>query len=115
MAFVTNSQMLKSSRKTLLIIAALLAAPALAKQPRSHATLAEFQRQNPCPATGSHRGACPGYVRDHRIALCVGGEDKPKNIRWMTVSAAKAKDHWECKPGWEDRLKECEASGCFVQ
>jgi hypothetical protein len=36
-------------------------------------------------------------------------------MRWMRVEAAKAKDRWECKPGWEDRLRECEAMGCFVE
>jgi hypothetical protein len=35
-------------------------------------------------------------------------------MRWMRAEDAKAKDRWECKPGWEDRLRECEAKGCFV-
>jgi len=99
----------------LLACAVVFNSPVEARQHRSQAAKAEFQRSTPCPATGQHRGKCPGYVIDHRIGLCVGGEDKSSNMRWMTVATAKAKDRWECKPGWEDRLKECEAFGCFVR
>ena len=81
---------------------------AQAKQPRSSAVKAEFQRLNPCPSTGERRGACPGFVKDHPKALCVGGLDTVDNMRWMTTEAAKAKDQWECRPGWEERLRECE-------
>jgi hypothetical protein len=38
------------------------------------------------------RGACPGYVIDHVIALKRGGADAPSNMQWQTVRAAKAKD-----------------------
>ena len=55
----------------------------------------EFQRANPCPATGKNRGACPGYVVDHVTPLKRGGADKPGNMQWQTTSAAKAKDKWE--------------------
>jgi hypothetical protein len=86
-----------------------------AKQSRSSAAIDEFKRQHPCPSTGAHRGSCKGYIIDHRQALCVGGEDKPSNMRWMTVADAKVKDRWECKSGWEEKLKQCEAMGCFVE
>lgn len=82
----------------------LCVAAACAAAPRSHAAKAEFQREHPCPSTGQARGACPGFVIDHRVALCVGGRDEPQNMQWMTVADAKAKDRWECKPGWEKRL-----------
>jgi hypothetical protein len=53
-------------------------------------------------------------VIDHKQALCVGGADRAENMAWMTVEAAKAKDRWECKPGWEIKLRECNESGaCF--
>lgn len=81
---------------------------------RSKQVLRAFVNQQACPATGLHRLPCKGYVMDHRIGLCVGGSDTPSNMRWMTKEAAKAKDRWECKPGWEHRLSECEAKGCFV-
>lgn len=94
---------------------ALLACWALgaAALPHSAAVKAEFRRSNPCPATGQARGACPGFIVDHRVALCAGGPDAAGNMRWMTTAAAKAKDRWECKPGWAPRLDECERAGCF--
>lgn len=64
---------------------------------RSSAVLAEFQRQHPCPATSSARGACPGYIRDHIVPLCAGGPDHPDNLQWQTVAAAKAKDREEMR------------------
>ena len=85
-------------------------------KPRSSKAKTQFAHRHPCPATGiasPHR--CPGYVLDHRIGMCVGGHDVPGNLRWMTVEAAKAKDKWECKPGWQEKLAACEAAGCFVE
>lgn len=64
-------------------------------QARSHAARAEFQRQQPCPATGAKSGACPGYVVDHVKPLCAGGADAPSNMQWQTVEAGKAKDREE--------------------
>jgi hypothetical protein len=54
-----------------------------------------FKRSHPCPATGKSRGACPGYVIEHVIALKRGGSDAPGNMQWQTVQAAKAKDKVE--------------------
>lgn len=81
---------------------------------RSQSAKVEFKLANPCPANGAHKGPCKGYVIDHRIGLCVGGPDTAQNMRWMTIETAKAKDRWECRPGWELKLQECEAKGCFV-
>jgi hypothetical protein len=63
--------------------------------PRSRAVLRDFQRQNPCPATSSARGPCPGYVIDHIVPLCAGGADAPGNMQWQTVEAGKVKDRAE--------------------
>jgi hypothetical protein len=52
----------------------------------------KFRSTHPCPATGQLHGACPGHVVDHIIALVCGGADKPSNMQWQTVVAAKAKD-----------------------
>ena len=52
-------------------------------------------RQNPCPSTGKTRGACPGYVIDHKHALACGGGDASSNMQWQTMADAKAKDKWE--------------------
>jgi hypothetical protein len=89
-----------------LFLALLLILPLCshAKQPRSTAVKAEFQRSNPCPSTGERRGACPGFVKDHVIALACAKTpeerkllDVPKNLQWQTVADAKAKDKWERK------------------
>ena len=102
--------------KLAVLIAAisLLAPLAEAKIKRSTTVRHEFVRLNACPSTGRHRLPCPGHVIDHRISLCVGGDDVPANLRWMTVESAKQKDRWECRADWEVRLRACELSGCFI-
>jgi hypothetical protein len=55
----------------------------------------EFKKSHPCPATGSSRGGCKGYVIDHVQALKHGGTDTPSNMQWQTTAAAKAKDKVE--------------------
>ena len=62
---------------------------------RSESAKKQFERQNPCPATGKTSGSCPGYVVDHVQALKHGGADTPGNMQWQTKAAAKAKDRWE--------------------
>jgi hypothetical protein len=64
---------------------------------RSPQVAREFQRQNPCPSTGSPTGACPGYIKDHVVPLACGGADAVSNMQWQTVEDAKAKDRWELK------------------
>lgn len=88
----------------LIPLALVLITDAEARIHRSHAAIDAFKREHPCPSTGKPRGRCQGWIIDHRIALCVGGEDAPENMEWQTVAQAKAKDKWECKPGWEMRL-----------
>ena len=58
---------------------------------RSRAVRAEFMRQQPCPATGQPRGACPGYQVDHRTPLCIGGADRVENLQWLSIEAHKRK------------------------
>ena len=104
--------------KKLIIAIFLIATQAIniqakAKNKRSSAVKHEFRLANPCPSTNQRRGACPGFVVDHVMALCVGGKDVANNLRWQTVEAAKRKDRWECKPDWERHLAACEVSGCF--
>jgi hypothetical protein len=66
------------------------------KHARSREVTAEFERENPCPATGKRYGACPGYIKDHIHALCIGGVDEVSNLQWQTKADAAAKDRWEC-------------------
>jgi hypothetical protein len=60
----------------------LLILSALLSTPRSSTVRRQFQRLHPCPATGSTRGPCPGYVVDHLVALRCGGRDAVENMRW---------------------------------
>ena len=73
------------------VIAAVMAPTFAISAPRSSATRAEFQRHNPCPATGKTRGACPGWQVDHIQALKCGGRDAPDNMQWLTVEAHREK------------------------
>lgn len=65
--------------------------------PRSAAARAEFQRANPCPATGKARGACPGWQVDHVTPLKCSGADAPANMQWLTVEDHKRKTKREAK------------------
>lgn len=67
----------------------------LSQRERSSAMRSAFQRQHPCPSTGRTSGACPGYVVDHVSPLKRGGPDRPSNMQWQTIDAAKAKDRVE--------------------
>jgi hypothetical protein len=62
---------------------------------RSAKARADFKKYNPCPSTGKHSGACPGYVIDHVQPLKRGGRDAPDNMQWQSTAAAKAKDRTE--------------------
>jgi hypothetical protein len=53
-----------------------------------------FRAVQPCPATGLHRGACPGWHVDHIEPLCAGGAE------WITVQDHRFKtfvDVRECR------------------
>jgi hypothetical protein len=89
------------------LAAALIATDASAL-PRDKAQRAEFQRHNPCPATGKTKGPCPGYEVDHIRALMNGGADKPSNMQWSHKEDHKAKtrqDIAECKASTTCRHK----------
>lgn len=51
---------------------------------RDRSQVRAFRAENPCPATGLKRGACPGYHVDHITPLCAGGADRPDNMQWIT-------------------------------
>jgi hypothetical protein len=87
-----------------LVIVLIFPIAAEARIPRDRCEVHAFRLEHPCPSTGLTSGACPGYIVDHRVTLCVGGLDRRENMQWQTVEDAKAKDKWECKPGWEKRL-----------
>jgi hypothetical protein len=62
---------------------------------RSSRARSDFKQDHPCPSTGKHSGACPGYVIDHVRPLKRGGRDAPDNMQWQSTAAAKAKDRTE--------------------
>lgn len=68
----------------LLILLALTSFDATARIDRDRAQVRAFRAENPCPATGRTRGACPGYHVDHITPLCAGGPDRPENMQWIT-------------------------------
>lgn len=81
----------------LTLVVLLCAFSADGKTQRSTSAKTAFKKLHPCPATGSSKGKCPGYVIDHIVALACGGADAPENMQWQTVAEAKAKDKWERK------------------
>lgn len=76
-------------------VALLLALIAINADARSSAEVRSFKRENPCPATGKTRGACPGHVVDHIDPLCAGGADSVENMQWQTKEEALEKDKEE--------------------
>src|SRR4051794_10291865 len=62
------------------------------RNPRARA---EFRKRFPCPSTGKHSGACPGWVIDHIVALKRCGRDAQSNMAWQTKADARRKDRWE--------------------
>ena len=59
---------------------------------RSRASVREFRKTHPCPATGKTSGACHGWVVDHHWPLCAGGCDLPENMSWQAVGPSRLKD-----------------------
>ncbi len=108
MAFATNdgTQGIARARldvKVLAVLTALLLlgallfiSDALATE-RSKKAIHDFRKDHPCPATGKTRGACPGYVIDQIKPLCAGGSDRPSNMQWQDIQAAKKKDRLEAQ------------------
>lgn len=92
--------MLSALRIGLLGMALIAGAQAVEPVKRSAAVRSEFQRHNPCPATGKRQGRCPGYEIDHVHALCAGGPDRAENLQWLTVEEHSRKtrvDVRECR------------------
>lgn len=65
--------------------------------PRDKTERARFMRQNPCPATGAMRGACPGWQVDHKTPLMLGGTDQPENMQWISTADHKHKTRAELR------------------
>ena len=81
--------------KTLLIF--LLFVVTTIAQARDPSQVRAFRKLNPCPVTNMTTGACPGYVVDHIMPLCIGGPDHPRNLQWQDKATSFTKDKLE----WE--------------
>lgn len=101
-------------REVIGIIALALCDVAIGHTHRSQAAIHQFRLNHPCPSTGRYTGHCHGYVIDHRVALCVGGQDIADNLRWQEFDLSHFKDRWECLPGWQQKLVQCERNSCLV-
>lgn len=86
-----------------LLLASLMAVQSggcLIKSPkRSEAAKREFRKIHPCPLTGKHTGACPGWEIDHPVPLCCKGKDKASNMRWLErdVHAYRHRNGIDCR------------------
>jgi hypothetical protein len=75
------------------------------EDPRRDAEL-QFTKRHPCPVNGSTRGECPGYVISLIKPACAGGGERPGNLQWQTVAAARKKervDAAECRKQTKQR------------
>jgi hypothetical protein len=80
-----------------IVILLSISLTANAESHRSQKAKNIFKYENPCPATGRNKGACPDYIIDHVIPLACGGLDEASNMQWQTKEEAAAKDKWERK------------------
>ena len=80
-----------------LLILSLMLGCTPARTKRSQNAKVEFKHQHPCPATGSPKGPCKGYVIDHIVPIACHGADELSNMQWQAVADDKAKDKWERK------------------
>jgi hypothetical protein len=69
---------------------------------RSSAVLAAFRRIYPCPSTGLHTGACPGWQINHSVPLARGGCDSVSNLTYVPVQIKTCRADW-CIDRWERR------------
>jgi hypothetical protein len=52
------------------------------------APVRKFRATHPCPANGSLKGPCPGYLVEYKKPLHRGGKDDPQNMRWRSIAQA---------------------------
>ena len=111
-------------KTTILLVAALLAWPALAQLPapgqpgaltetrycgapvrnadgtikRDPKVIYAYRKANACPTTGKFgMGACPKWSLNHPKPLACGGCDKVDNLIWMRNDVKKLVDSYERK------------------
>lgn len=101
---LTNKEVKMSKIIALYLLSALVTASAVdeelqrdidGKLHRSQSTLIQFQKSHPCPSTGKTSGSCPGFVKDHFVAISSGGPDIPSNLMWSEYNWSILRDKQE--------------------
>ena len=69
---------------------------------RDWRVITAYKKLHPCPSTGLHTGACPGWAIDHVISLQSKGADVVYNMQWLpnvlkSGAGQYPKDRWERK------------------
>lgn len=65
--------------------------------PRDYKVVIEYKKIHPCPSTGLHYGACPGWSLNHNCPLACGCVDAVWNLSWMRNDVKKIVDGYERK------------------
>ena len=52
------------------------------------APVRKFRATHPCPANGTLKGPCPGYLVEFKKPLARGGKEDPGNMRWRSMAQA---------------------------
>jgi hypothetical protein len=64
---------------------------------RDYKVVSAYRKLHPCPSTGLHVGACPGYSLNHNCPLACGCVDAVWNLSWMRNDVKKIVDSYERK------------------
>ena len=64
---------------------------------RDWRVVAAYRKLNPCPSTGLHTGACPGWALNHTCPLACGCVDAAWNLSWMRNDVKLIVDGYERK------------------
>ena len=56
-----------------------------------------YRKLHPCPSTGLHTGACPGWAINHNCSLACGCADAVWNMSWMRDDVKLIVDGYERK------------------
>ncbi len=78
-------QTLRQLARIAIVVAVAVGLAGAHGAPRDPNVRNRFQKENPCPVNGKHRGPCPGYHIDHIKPLCAGGKDRLSNMQWLAI------------------------------
>lgn len=64
---------------------------------RDSKVISAYKKLHPCPSTGLHTGACPGWALNHNCSLACGCVDAVWNLSYMRDDVKKIIDSYERK------------------